>query len=83
MNKNIKITLAILGAVNVVFNLVTPYLLSLLIVKFYTLTGLSMAIVMITGFLSSLYRAIDVADIETFEYFYQKYNKKWKKKKHQ
>ena len=72
MNNKIKVMITIIGAINVIFNLFIPLALSLMLIKIYNIQGLNYFILLIVGFLSSLYRAIDIADIETFEYIYNK-----------
>ena len=72
MNKKIKIVIAIIGAINVIFNIFIPIALSLMLIKIYNIQGLNYAVLLIIGLLSSFYRAIDIADIETIEYILNK-----------
>ena len=69
----IKIPLAILGGTNLIFSIFLPIAVALIINKFYDLNTLSRIIVIIAGCFSSLYRAIDVAGIDTIEYFFNRF----------
>ena len=72
MNKTLKIIVTIIGAINVIFNIFIPIALSLMLIKVYNLQGINYAVLLIIGLLSSIYRAIDIADIETVEYLLNK-----------
>lgn len=62
MNKIFKIPIAILGGVNLIFQIFIPIAVALIVIKFYPMLGTySQWIVLAAGFLSSLYKAIDVA----------------------
>lgn len=60
MNKLIKVILSILGAVNVVFSIFVPIAVSLISIRFFGFDRLWSNLLLITGMLSSLYRAINV-----------------------
>ena len=72
--ESLKAILAILGGTNLIFGIFMPIAVALIINKFYDLNMLSRIIVIIAGCFSSLYRAIDVAGIDTIEYFFNKFN---------
>lgn len=76
MNKTYKIILSILGGFEVAFNIFIPYSIASLIVIIIPLDIVLKSIVLISGSLSSLYRAIDVAGFDTLEYLFKKIFKK-------
>jgi len=55
-----KIIIAALGAINVVFSILIPISVALLLISVGDFNDLNVTIIIITGMLSSLYRAIDV-----------------------
>jgi len=61
MNKLMKIIIAIFGATNIIFNIATPIMLSLAIITIIHLDGFYTSMFIITGIISTLYRALDVA----------------------
>jgi len=61
MNKLMKIIIAIFGATNIIFNIATPIMLSLAIITITNLDGFYTSMFIITGIISTLYRALDVA----------------------
>lgn len=70
--KWIKVILSILGAVNIMFSIFIPIAVALMLVKFYSLTGIRTSVIVMLGSLTSLYKAIDVIGIDTIEYIYNK-----------
>ena len=73
MNNLLKIFLATLGGINIIFSLFFPIALSLIIVKTYNINGFGLYLLVIVGSLSSLYRAIDIAGFETVEYIIERF----------
>ena len=73
MNKFLKVFLAIIGGINVIFSLFIPIAISLVITKMYNLVGFSLYLVIIIGSLSTFYRAIEIAGIDTLEYIIEKF----------
>lgn len=65
MNKIYKSFIAIIGATNIVFNLFLPLAIVLMIIKIYNFTGFTFYFLILVGFISTMYRAIDIADLET------------------
>jgi len=60
MNKKFKIIYAILGGVNMVFNLVTPLFLSLLIINNMDLVQTNQIILIIVAILATAYRSLSL-----------------------
>lgn len=60
MNKIMKILLAILGAVSVVFNMFMPIAVALMSIKFFGFNGIYSILLLMFGICSSLYKAINV-----------------------
>jgi hypothetical protein len=60
MNKIQKITLAILGGVETVFNIVSPILLVILWTRYTSLTGSASLLLILVGCIASVFRAIKV-----------------------
>jgi len=60
MNKLVKIIYAVLGGVNMAFNLVLPILFSLLLIDNVYLTQQNQIIILIVGFLASTYRSLSL-----------------------
>ena len=73
MNKYFKIFIAITGAVNIIFSMFIPIAISLVVAKIYSLNGFSLYILIVAGWLCTIYRAIDVAGIDTIEYIFNSY----------
>jgi|TARA_R100000750_G_C2338747_1_gene93254 uncharacterized membrane protein YccC len=63
MNKLLKIIIAVLGAVDVVIVLITPIMLGWLWVNTFGWGGLGSTFLILTAFVSSLYRAINIGII--------------------
>ena len=72
MNKSLKVFLAIIGGINVIFSLFFPIALSLVLIKTYSINGFGLYLLIIIGSLSSFYRAIDIAGFETLSYILEK-----------
>ena len=72
----VKVGLAILGGTNVIFSIFLPIAVGLMLSTYYPLNGVSRAILIIAGILSSIYRAVDVGGIDTLEYFFDKFKRK-------
>lgn len=64
MNKIVKIVLAILGAVNVVFGIFIPIAVALLYLTLFHTNALYSNIIIVAGSLASFYRAISVGFIQ-------------------
>ena len=60
MNKALKVMLAVLGGIDVTFNIFTPILIVVLWVTFGDLNSFSSTIYYSIGFLATLFRAIKV-----------------------
>ncbi len=60
MNKFLKVIVAILGAVNLVFSIFIPIAVALISISFFNLTSFSNILVIIIGILSTIYRAVEV-----------------------
>lgn len=60
MNKLLKILLAILGGVEVVFYMVTPILIAVIWVTLFSFESLGNYVVYITGLLASVFRGIKI-----------------------
>jgi hypothetical protein len=60
MNKIFKIILATLGGIEAVFSIVLPILVSLLWIKYSSMTGISSYVLLGAGLISSLFRAIKI-----------------------
>lgn len=60
MNKFSKISIAILGGINAIFNIFIPIAIALLILTTYTIKGINLWMLLIAAIASSLYKAIDV-----------------------
>ena len=58
MNKLIKIILSILGGMNVLLDVITPLIISLLWIKIFTTTGFGFYLIYIIGFCASSFRGI-------------------------
>lgn len=81
MNQILKAMIATLGAINVIFSIFLPIALALVITKMYNITGVPLYVLIIAGSLSGLYRAVDVAGIDTMQYIIEKYISKNSKSK--
>jgi len=64
MNKIIKIILAILGAINVVYGILIPISIALLLILVFDPTSFQVSLLILLGGLSSVYRAISVGFIK-------------------
>ena len=60
MNKMIKVLLAVLGAISLVFNMFMPIAVALMSIKFFGFNGVYSILLLIFGICSSLYKAINV-----------------------
>ena len=61
MNKILKIIIAILGGVNTAFSIIIPMFIAFLVIQTYPLLGnINQQIILLAGFLSSLYRGVKV-----------------------
>lgn len=60
MNKFLKIIIAILGGVNVVFNIFVPIAIALMLIIFFQLNPFNIMLIMVVGILATIYRAIEV-----------------------
>lgn len=56
MNKITKIIFSILGAIDTVFSIITPLLLSQMVILLLHLTNINQLIILIVGLISSIYR---------------------------
>lgn len=65
MNVGLKVFIATLGAINAMFSIALPLLVSILIIINVNLTSISQITLIIIGILSSLYRAIDIGFLKT------------------
>ncbi len=59
MNKFFKILIAVLGAVNVAFNIFVPVAMALVLISVFELTYINIVLIMIIGILSTIYRAVE------------------------
>lgn len=59
MNKHLKIFIAILGGINMIFSVFIPTMLALTIIDLVALNNTNQIILIIVGLLSTLYRGID------------------------
>lgn len=64
MNNFLKVTFAILGGVDVVFNIFIPMSIVLIIVSLIELSNFNIWVLLAMGFLSTIYRAIKFWIIE-------------------
>ena len=64
MNKFLKVLVAILGAIDVTFNLFIPIAIALLIINIVNLTNFNSGLLITLGISSSLYRAIKFMVVE-------------------
>ena len=64
MNKFSKVLLSIFGGVNFVFSMYIPIAVALLSIKFFGFNGMWTWVLLITGIISTLYRAINVAFVK-------------------
>jgi len=60
MNKLLKVFITIFGATNAVFSMFIPIALSLLSISYFGFEGFTSSILIATGIISSLYRAINI-----------------------
>ena len=61
MNKFLKILIVILGAINTIYGMFIPIAIALIIVKLYPLDFIPRLTVILSGSLSSLFKAVDIA----------------------
>ncbi len=64
MNKFLKVLVAILGAIDVTFNLFIPIAIALLIINIVNLTNFNSGLLITLGISSSFYRAIKFMVVE-------------------
>jgi len=64
MNKILKIILATLGAINVVYGILIPISVALILIVVFEPSSIQISLLVLMGGLSSLYRAISVGFIK-------------------
>ncbi len=60
MNKIIKGVVALLGGCDFIFGIVTPIFISLLLINTVDLTQFNSLIILLVGFLSTMYRTLKI-----------------------